>query len=194
MADRPGKISADKLSVLGNSLRLAIVSRLTLQPATAAEVAEELDQPAEKVRYHLRWLRNRDLVDVEEKVSRRGRLQNVYSADPRKHLIQRGELNGVAGRRFDLAQARLLRLMFREAIDAARAGIYDNRPEHTLLRVLLPLDEKGWEEATAIHDRVTEEVLAVREESQVRQEAGEEQAILTRVATLFFERRNQRQA
>jgi DNA-binding transcriptional ArsR family regulator len=196
MADRPGKISADKVSVVGSPLRLAIVSSLSLRPATAAEVAEDLEQPVQKVRYHLRWLRDRSLVDVKKKVRRRGTIENVYSVDPRKHLIGRGELEGVSDRRADLAHARLLRLMFREAMDAARAGTYGDKPEHALLRVLLPLDEEGWEEALAIHDRVTEEVLTVREESQARLEAGEgqEEAILTRVVSLFFESRSQQQA
>jgi DNA-binding transcriptional ArsR family regulator len=192
MADRPGKISADKVSVVGNPSRLAIVSSLSLQPATAAEVARDLDQPVERVRYHLRWLRDRDLVEIKEKVQRRGTIENVYSVDPRKHLIGRGELEGVSDHRADLAHARLLRLMFREAMDAARAGTYGDKPEHALLRVLIPLDEEGWEEALTIHDRVTKEVLTVREQSQARLEAGEEEeAILTRVVALFFESRNQ---
>jgi DNA-binding transcriptional ArsR family regulator len=193
MAERPGKISADKISVVGNPLRLAIVSSLSLKPATAAEVAKELDQPAEKVRYHLRWLRDRDLVEVQRKVRRGGITENVYGVDPHMHLVKRGELEGVAGSDADLANARLLRLMFREAMDAARAGTYGSRSQHTLLRVLLPLDEDGWEEALAIHDRVTEEVLAVRKESEARLEAGEDQEILTRIAALFFESRNRQQ-
>lgn len=194
MADRPGKHSRDKVAVVENPLRLALVSSLSMRPATAAEVANELEQPAERIRYHLRWLRDRDLVDIKEKVRRGSKTENVYSVDPRRHLIGRSELKGVAGSHSDLAHVRLLRLMFREAMDAARAGNYGDRPEHALLRTLLPLDEDGWEEALAIHDRVTAEVLAVREESQARLETGAEQAILTRVATLFFESRNQQKA
>jgi DNA-binding transcriptional ArsR family regulator len=190
MADHSGKHSRDKVAVVGSPLRLAIVSSLILRPATAAELAEDLEQPAEKVRYHLRWLRVRDLIDVKEQVRRGGTTENVYVADPRKHLIERGELESVASSRVDLAHARLLRLMFREAMDAARAGTYGDRPEHALLRVLLPLDDDGWEEALAVFDRVTEEVLAVGEQSQARLDAGSEQEILSRVATLFFESRN----
>lgn len=187
MADRPGKHSRDKLAVVESPLRLAIVSSLSLRPATAAELAEELAEPVEAVRYHLRWLRSVDLVEVKGKARRGGITENLYSVDPRKHLIERGELSGVSDSRFDLAHARLLRLMFREAMEAARAGSFAERPEHLLLRFLLPIDEPGWDEALAIHDRVIEEVLAVRAESQARLDAGGEEEILARVATLLFE-------
>lgn len=195
MADRPGKHSRDKVAVVENPLRLAIVSSLTLRPATAAEVAKELDSPVEKVRDQLRWLRRADLVEVKEKARRGGTSENVYSVDPGKHLIERGELGGLSSHRFDVAHARLLRLMFREAMEAARAGTYAERPEHALLRFLLPLDERGWEEAMAIYDRVAAEVLTARAESQARLDADEqEEEILARVTTLLFESRGEQRA
>jgi hypothetical protein len=188
MADRPGKHARDKLAVIENPLRLAVVSSLTLRPATAAQVAEELETPVEKVRQQLRWLRRVDLVEVEGKARRGAITENVYSVDPDKHLLKRGELGDLSSRRIDVADARLLRLMFREAMEAARAGTYAERPEHALLRFLLPLDELGWEEAMSIYDRVAAEVLTARTESAARLDADEqEEEILARVTTLLFE-------
>lgn len=187
MADRRGKHSRDKVAVVENPLRLAIVSTLTIRPATAAQVAKELDVPAEKVRYHLRWLRNAGLADVKEKSRHGGVTENVYCVDPRKYVIEKSELARFSSGRTDLAYVRLLRLIFREAMQATRAGPHAKRSEHILLRFLFPLDEQGWENALAIHSRVTDEVLEVREESQARLEAGQGDEILARVATLFFE-------
>jgi DNA-binding transcriptional ArsR family regulator len=178
--------------VVENPLRLAIVSHLIIRPATAAEVSRELDASPEKVRYHLRWLRNADLIEVKEKARRGSISENVYSVDPRKHLLDQGEIANLPRGRFDLALARLLRLMFRESMEAARAGTFAARSQHALLRFLLPLDEQGWEEALTIHDRVINEVLEVRRESQVRLDAGDEEEILARVATLLFEGRKER--
>ncbi len=194
MPDRPGKHSRAKVAVAENPLRLAIVSSLCMRPATAAEVAEELEVPVDKVRYHLRWLRGADLVDVKEQARRQSVMENVYSVDPRKYLIQRDELESLSSGRFDLAQIRLLRLVFREAMEAARAGTFAQRPEHALLRFLLPLDEQGWEEVLAIHERVIDEVLEVREESQARLDEGDDEEILVRVVTLLFESRSKQRA
>lgn len=194
MADRPGKHARDKVAVVEHPLRLAIVSSLSMRPATAAEVAEELDVPVEQVRSHLSWLRGVDLVEVKGKARRGGTAENVYAADPRSHLIKRGELTDLSSARIDLAHARLLRLMFRETMEAARGGTFAGRPEHSLLRFLLPLDEQGWEQALEIHDRVTSEVLEVREKSQARLDAGGEEEILARMATLLFESRSKQRS
>ncbi|HEU5253079.1 MAG TPA: winged helix-turn-helix domain-containing protein [Solirubrobacterales bacterium] len=194
MADRSGKHARDKIAAIENPLRLAIVSSLTMSATTAVELANQLDVPVEKVRYHLRWLRDADLVEVKEKARRGGITENVYSIDPRKYLIRHGDRVNVSSGRLDLVHARLLRLMFREAMEAARAGTFSERPQQALLRFLLPLDEQGWEEAIAIHERVINEVLEVRAESQARLDAGDEQEILARLATLLFESRGTQRA
>ena len=174
--------SLNKLAVIASPFSLAMTSRLTLQPATAAELARDLEAPDEKVHHHLRWLHNRGLVDAEEKTHGNG-VELVYTVDPRRHVISGEEISRLAGGRLDLADVRLLRLIFKEAMDAAGAGTFGAGLE----RFLLPLDRDGWKEAMEISDRATDEVLKVRERSQVRLEIGDEPAVLSRIAILFFE-------
>lgn len=188
MVEDPRKLGREKLAIVTSHIRLGITGILVLEPASVAELAAELDVPAERVRYHLNRLRDLGLVDLHGTTRRRGVAENLYSADPRKFLADGEETEGAPRHRFDRPYARLLKMMFHEAMEAAQSHNSSSRPEATNVRFPLPLDERGWDEAAEIFRQLVDEVFAVGEAARQRLETGGETPIRASALVLHFER------
>lgn len=186
MKPRSGKLAREKLALSTNPLRLAIGTRLTREPATAAELAETLDIPVERVRYQVKRLLQVGLIEIQGETRRRGVAERVYYADGSSLLLRRSELADLPEHRLRVARARLLRTMFREAIGAARSGSFSARDGHVLVRIPFQLDGPGWEEAGQIHDEALERVLEVKEASRKRLEESGEDGITAAVMVAVF--------
>ncbi|HEU5253081.1 MAG TPA: winged helix-turn-helix domain-containing protein [Solirubrobacterales bacterium] len=188
MVENPKRLPREKLAILGNDIRLGIITSLLLGPASVAELAAELEVPVAKVRYHLNRMRDVNLVELYGETSRRGVTENLFTVDPRKNLMEPDEMEGLPRHRFDRPYTRLLKQMFREVAEAVEARNFRSRPEHTGVRLPLPLDERGWRESAAIYRQLIDEVLTVREASLNRLEASGETPIKALGMILSFER------
>jgi DNA-binding transcriptional ArsR family regulator len=177
-----------KLAIVGSPVRTAIADNLIVRPASAAELAQTLDLPVEKVRYHLRRMRVGALVEVRGKTRRRGVSENLYSIDPRKLILSDCEVAGLSDRLLDHTHLRGLRMMFREAVEAVAAGTYVARPEYVVSRFTVPIDETGRHEAWEIHHELIDEILRVSQSALERLEAGEKDGTLALAAILSFGR------
>lgn len=187
MNNQSDRAVRDRLTTIVNPLRLAIVTSLQVEPATAAEVAESLGVPAEAVRHQLRKLSRSEQVQRLGKSRRRGTTEYAYSADPRCNVLSPGDPPVVSGPLLDRAQARLLRLTFGEAKAAIDARTLHSRDEHALVRFPLPLDERGWKHALDIHQELVEETFAEIERAKSRIARRGEQPFQASAAFLFFE-------
>jgi DNA-binding transcriptional ArsR family regulator len=188
MPDGSRKLARAKMAVLTSPLRLAIVTSLGFRAASAAELATEIGVPVEKVRYHLKRLREVDLVTSEGTTRRRGVTETLYSADAARQIISKEEVAHLSPHGFAQAQTRLLRLMFRDASEAVGSVVFAKRSDYGFIRFPLPLDEQGWPDALAIHDQALQKILKVKEESLDRLEAGGETSTRVCAAIIFFER------
>lgn len=186
MSDADSRM-AELLAALTNPTRLDILISLTLEPATASKVAAELDVPIEKVRYHLKRLRRTELVKVRRKQERRGAIENVYIANSRELIFDSKEMADYLTPRHSRYHRELLRSIFTEAIEAFRAGAFQERDDFAIIRVPMELDVRGLEEISAILDGVLDQLLDLRNESLARLEKSGEQFRPATSAFLFFE-------
>lgn len=179
----------ERVATIANPLRLAIVARLQLEPASAAELAEGLEIRVESVRHQLRKLSHGGQVKRLGKTRRRGVAEYLYCADPRCTILGPGGLSAIPNRLVDEAQARLLRLLFGEAVAALDAHISTSRDEHvsTVIRFPLSLDERGWKEAGEVHANLVEDALKEIERAKARLQGGAEGSISAFVGILFCE-------
>jgi DNA-binding transcriptional ArsR family regulator len=168
-------------------LAIAIVTSLTLEPASAAELAVQLGAPIEQVRYQIKWLREAGLVSVHERRERRGALEHTYIADSRKMGFSTEDALAFPAERLRRCQFAMLRLIFKEALEAIRTGALSNPDDYLILRVPLRLDRDGFKEIVAISDAALERLFTIREESLARLRGGDEESTLTNSVLLFFE-------
>ncbi|HEX4865281.1 MAG TPA: winged helix-turn-helix domain-containing protein, partial [Acidimicrobiales bacterium] len=159
-----------QLHALSDPLRLEVMGSLALGPATAAELSREAGVPVDKVRYQLRLLRADGLVQVHDLRQRRGTLEQVFVANPRRALEHESKLAAEAPEARRAFQGPIVRLVFSEVLEAIRTGAFHARPDHTVARVPLTLDVRGYREVEAILTRALERMFAIREESLRRSE------------------------
>ena len=77
-------------------LRSRMLARLAVSPASAAALAGELDQPRQRVGYHLTQLAEQGLVTEVERVRHGGITERRFSATARSYVVAPGAL-GDAG-------------------------------------------------------------------------------------------------
>lgn len=170
--------------VMSDALVRGIADRLTVEPMSAAEIAAHLDVPAATVRRRLRKLVEAGIIECRGKTRRRGVLESLYSMRLGGGLIEYGELARVPQRLRDEGTIRLLRLMFREAIES---GEFHARPENVALRFPLPLDERGLVEARELHEALVRSIVEVAERAEDRIESERGETSLACATVLYFE-------
>lgn len=184
--DKPPETNMAKLMVELNPLRFAIAERLYMEPASAAQIAEELEIPVERVRYQLKQLRQAGMVEVHAEEQRRGAVERVYSVDSRKMVLYQSDLSDLPMHLREKGDVRMLSLLFREAVDAVRDGAYGQGDE-AMARIPMRLDDKGWDEIAKILLAVIERQLDIKDEGAERVERSGEDPIAGRSVILFFE-------
>ncbi|MFL5872207.1 MAG: winged helix-turn-helix domain-containing protein [Solirubrobacterales bacterium] len=171
---------------MADPLRSAVVDCLVLQPATAGELADELDAPIEQIRYQIKRLRRAGIVTVHEEMRRRGAVEYVYVADATELILSREEAAAYPTKLWRRQIPQSLRSIFREALEATRAGAFHGH-DCSIIRTPLLLDITGSREICEIFEAAVRDLLEAREKSMTRlQKSGGE----TRAATsvfLFFE-------
>lgn len=187
-ARSPKWLAQEKLNTLADRLRSQIVTRLSRGAATNAELADALEAPAAKVRYHLRRMREAGFVEVAGKAAEGHSRENLYSILPKKMVLDDAELALIAPSRIDEANARLLRLLFNEAMQVVRGGHLSERPDHSLVRFPILFDEQGFAEASQLHDEVLEQVLQARQRCLARLPVSGEEPTDSLAALFFFKR------
>jgi predicted transcriptional regulator len=183
--DSERRRAREKVASVAHPLRLAIASSLRLRPQTAAELAARLDIPAESVRHYLRRMYEAGLVEREkERVG--GRIQYVYSVDVRAHLLRPDDLANVPRKLIDEAEARLLRLMYRETTAALEAGTFEDRPDHALVRFVVPVDDRAMEEIEKLQEGLLDTVVRMSQAADERLDAAGVDPILACVQIFRF--------
>ena len=86
----------DTLKVLADPLRLRILERLALEPATAKQVAERLELPPTRLYHHFAVLERVGLIELVERRPKRGTVEKYYRTTARRFRLDPGLLGPIA--------------------------------------------------------------------------------------------------
>lgn len=185
--DGPSRRVAPQLAVTIDPLRSAVVDCLVLGPATAVELAQELDVPVERIRYQLKRLRRAGIVSVHAERWRRGAVEHIYVADYRQLVFpEEGAGSHVATRhRRQIPQS--LRSIFKEALEATHAGSFHKRDDCGIVRIPVRLDRRGFREVHEIFEAAVRDLFDVRDKSGSRLSRSGGRARAATAVLLLFE-------
>jgi DNA-binding transcriptional ArsR family regulator len=162
------------LRALRHPIRQRIVSSLCGTPASALELAEQLELPLSRIRRHLRVLIENDAVEQvdgggEGEDERRYRtMMRAFLDDA--HFAQ------LPPERRELLNGLTLRDIARRIDDGMANGGFRHEQTHVSLTRLL-LDEEGWQQTVDLLAGVLEEIMMIESESAERSaQTGEELA------------------
>ncbi|WP_349409362.1 winged helix-turn-helix domain-containing protein [Pseudalkalibacillus sp. SCS-8] len=80
MYDKPLNVSVEQAKLLGNSLRIKIISQLIDKPKTSKQVAELLGQSPGNVHYHIKKLYDGGLIELVEERQFGGVTEKYYKS------------------------------------------------------------------------------------------------------------------
>jgi DNA-binding transcriptional ArsR family regulator len=153
----PETIDQRLVRALAHPLRVRILEVLTERVASPNWLSEELDAGLSHVAYHTRALDKCGCLELVDTAQRRGATEHFYKASPGSFVGDRVWRRVPRSIRGGISAASLQSFMDK-AIAALEAGTIDDREDTMLNWMPLHLDQRGWDEVTAIlrdaHDRV----------------------------------------
>lgn len=173
---------------LAHPLRVQILEILTERVASPNLISEQLNQGLTHVAYHIRALDKWGCLELVHTAQRRGATEHFYKADPDAFIGSRGWRTVPRALRGGISGASL-QTFIDKAVGALEAGTLDNRDDTTFTWMPVRIDQRGWDEITAIMQTATDRVLAAQTRSRQRltKQKSNPEAISAVVAFANFE-------
>ena len=137
---------------LAHPLRVQLLTVLNEGVASPNELAKKLGEPLTNVSYHVRMLHDLGCIELVDTEPRRGALEHYYRAIVRPFFADREWKKLPKNARGSISDT-VLQLVWDDAAEAIKSGLFDEREDRHLSRSVLAVDEQGWEE---LHDLLSE--------------------------------------
>jgi len=174
------------VEAVSNPVRSRLLALLGTRPMSAADLAARIGEPAAKVRYHLRWLRERGFIRVRELARRRGVTEQLLE-ESAVGFVEGDVYADLAPRHRTVFVNHSIRAIMIDATSFVRAGrTYDDHFPGAL-RLRLRLDERGWREMADVMDATGKRLIAIRRAAAERLDTGSEPEIDASAALLYLE-------
>jgi DNA-binding transcriptional ArsR family regulator len=182
----PEGITQQLAKALAHPLRVRILSSLSKGISSPNQLSQELGEPLGNVSYHVKTLLEYDCVELVKTEPRRGAVEHFYRATERAFFnakdwakmpeSARKGINGV-----------ILEAIGEDATAAMVANTIDSRADSHVSRTPMVVDEKGWEEITALLDETMNRAIEIQEQAAGRLTGEKGDSISTSLAILYFE-------
>jgi hypothetical protein len=166
-------------------LRVQILIILNERVASPNLLAQELDQSLNLVAYHVRVLEKYDCIELVDTKQRRGATEHFYRATRRQFLSDQEWSRLPEALRPGVAGA-ILKAVFQDIEDAARAGTLDEVDDQHVSRTPMVVDQQGWEDVVGLLSDTLDRVLEIQAEASARLAGSGESGILSKVEMLHF--------
>jgi DNA-binding transcriptional ArsR family regulator len=151
-----------------------------------AENFKSFGQALSSVAYHFRELQKAGCIEVVGEHQRRGAIEKVYRSCALVEFTDDEFAELPLEDRERLSRSAIQAIVAR-AENSMRAGRFDARTDRYLVWMPVPLDERGWAEASASLDACYAEIKAIRDAAQARLEESGESPMHTTISLLGFE-------
>jgi len=183
-----GTVDERVVKALGHPLRQRILHVLNEGVASPNEIAKRLDEPLGNVSYHVKILRDNDLIELVETQPVRGAIAHFYRAAARPFFDDAHWRRLPASTRRTLFGQTLEQIGEHLADAAADTGF--DRIETHVSWTPLQLDEQGWSDVAGLLAGVLERVAEIEAASLVRlaDSSNGMEPVRSELAILHFER------
>lgn len=172
--------------VMSNAVRVRALTILNERVASPNELAKELGEGLSQVSYHVKVLLENNCIELVKTVPRRGAVEHYYRATARAFLTERDWRQVPDSIRPSLSGS-LLETVIDDAVGALESNAFDARDDRHLSWTPLIVDEKGWEDLTAILADTLDRVLDVQTESAARLAQAKEEGFSATATMLGYE-------
>ena len=152
---------------LAHPLRVQLLAALNEGVASPNELAKKLDEPLTNVSYHVRMLHDLGCIELVDTEPRRGALEHYYRAVVRPFFGDRDWKRLPKNARGSISDA-VLQLVWEDAAEAIKGGLFDEREDRHLSRSVLSLDEQGWNDLHDLLAQTLDKAMQIQADSASR--------------------------
>jgi DNA-binding transcriptional ArsR family regulator len=179
-------VNQDLVKSLAHELRAEILAILNERMASPNELAKELDEGLSQVSYHVKVLKDYNVITLVKTEPRRGAVEHYYRATSRAYLTDRDwhELPETVrvGMSADLFQA-----VVDDVVASMEDEKFDDREDRHLSWTPLMLDEQAWTKMQKLLDDTLKQVLKINAEATKRLAKSKDEGISASVAMIGYE-------
>jgi DNA-binding transcriptional ArsR family regulator len=171
-------------AIVGHPLRAKIWTVLAEEVASPNELSRRFGEEIADVSYHVKVLRENDVIELISQRQVRGAVEHFYRATQRPLSDEADTASRSLENRNAFAD-HVLRTFFADAVLSLQDGVFGERPDHCVARVPLLADEEGWRKLALMYDEVIHRTIEIQAESAERLAPGDPGIKVTAFAALF---------
>jgi DNA-binding transcriptional ArsR family regulator len=175
------------VKALGHPLRVRILTVLNDRVASPNELHKQLEEGLSQVSYHIKVLRDFEMIEQVKTEPRRGAVEHFYRATNKVFIPSwvakawpKSARSGVASTILEEVEVDL--------VESIKADLFNDRPDHVVTRDPRTLDGKGREEAeeAAADFFKRYEEIGLESDRRLRNGEGDGEKIQTSAVLLIF--------
>ena len=167
-------------------MRARILVILNERVASPNEIAELIDERLPNVSYHVRALLDLGCIELVDTAQRRGAIEHYYRAVVRPFFSD-SDWKRIPRTGRQAISDTLLKVIWEDVSDAAKAGTFDSRPDRYLAHSPMVLDDEGWSELADVMARALRDAEKIESQSARRLKKSKEPGVHTSVVLMQFE-------
>jgi len=171
---------------LAHELRAEILAILNERMASPNELAKELDEGLSQVSYHVKVLKDYEVIRLVKTEPRRGAVEHYYRATSRAFLTDRDWHELPESVRVGMS-ADLFQMIVDDVIASLEGEVFDVREDRHMSWTPMMVDEQGWGEINGILDGALKQVIKTQETSVKRLAKSGEEGFNASVSMIGYE-------
>jgi DNA-binding transcriptional ArsR family regulator len=175
------------LKAMAHPLRVRILAYMNDRPWSPSELSDELVEGLSQISYHVKVLKDFELIEMTKTEPRRGAVEHYYRAIERvfmpSGITKQFPKSAQRGMYMDTLEDANMDLMA-----SIKSGRFDQRPDYHVSYTPADLDHIACEAAEKLADKFVEDFIRLGEESANRRASGETEGehIPTSATVLVF--------
>jgi DNA-binding transcriptional ArsR family regulator len=175
------------VKALAHPLRVRILTVLNDRVASPNELRKQLEEGLSQVSYHIKVLRDFEMIEQVKTEPRRGAVEHFYRATSKVFIPSWVAKSWPKSARGSVAST-ILEEIEMDLAESIGTGLFNDRPDHVVTRDPRTLDGKGREEAEVAAAEFFEryEEIGGESDKRLRNGEGDGQRIQTSAVVLVF--------
>ena len=179
-------VNQDLVKSLAHELRAEILAILNERMASPNELAKELGEGLSQVSYHVKVLKDYNVIRLVKTEPRRGAVEHYYRATSRAYLTDR-DWHELPKSAREAMSADLFQMILDDVVASLEEQVFDERENRHMSWTPMMVDEQGWSEINDILDGALKQVLKAQAASVKRLARSKEEGINMSVSMIGYE-------
>jgi len=179
-------VNQDLVKSLAHELRAEILAILNERMASPNELAKELDEGLSQVSYHVKVLKDYNVIRLVKTEPRRGAVEHYYRATSRAFLTDR-DWHELPKSAREAMSADLFQMILDDVVASLEEEVFDEREDRHMSWTPMMVDEQGWKEINAILGDALKDVLKAQAAGVKRLAKSKDDGINMSVSMLAYE-------